>query len=224
MFVIFHPSKLNSLASQGYLAALYTSLPTFVHKEDKNRLSTRQTMGNIIFQSVLIYWIGFTLHILNNLLLSILVLKFDSYSVKGTWHTSIKSHGARTTSIHSLQTQMWWQAWRIWQRPMSSGYWMNGPQYCTEWAHSHIEVGLLFKSSGRSHSMCTSPLRHGEQWDACTRPLPAHCRAGLLRPLGCLIKSETITFSRLSGKDACKEKKKLHHQSYSSPTALKYHH
>lgn len=96
---------------------------------------------------------------------------------------------------------------RIWQRPMSSGSWMNGPQYCTEWVHSHIEAGLLFKSSGRSHSMCTSPLRHGEQWDACTRPLLAYCRAGLLRPLGCLIKSETITFAGLSGKDACKKKK-----------------
>lgn len=88
-------------------------------------------------------------------------------------------------------------------------------------------AGLLFKSSGRSHSMCTSPLRHGEQWDACTRPLLAYCRAGLLRPLGCLIKSETITFAGLSGRDACKKKKinkRLQHQSYPSPTALKYHH
>lgn len=56
-------------------------------------------------------------------------------------------------------------------------------------------LGPLFKSSGRSHSMCTSPLRHGEQWDACTRPLLAYCRAGPPRPLGCLIKSTTITFT-----------------------------
>ena len=158
-------------------------------------------------------------------------LKLDLCSVRGPWRTSMKSHGTRTSSIHSLRTQMWWQARRIWQRPMSSGYGMNGPQYCTEWAHSHIKAGLLFKSSGRSHSMCTSPLRHGEQWDACTRPLLAHCRAGLLRPLGCLIKSETITFAKLSGKDACKGKKKTKKKNYitdhTPPPLLlnfKYHH
>lgn len=109
---------------------------------------------------------------------------------------------------------------RIWQRPMSTGSWMNGPQYCTEWVHSHIEAGLLFKSSGRSHSMCTSPLRHGEQWDACTRPLLAYCGAGLLRPLGCLIKSETITFAELSGKDACRKKKEDYITNHIPPPLL----
>lgn len=144
--------------------------------------------------------------------------------------TSGKSHGACTASIHSLQTQMWWQAPCIWQRPMSSGYWMNGPQYYTEWVHSHMEAALLFKSNGRSHSMCTSPLRHGEQWDACTRPLPAHCRAGPLRPLGCLIKSETITFTRLSSREACmhacmqKKKKKVNFTNHPLPHTLKYKH
>lgn len=128
--------------------------------------------------------------------------------LRGKGQTSMQSHGAHTPLILSLQTQMWWQTQCTWQRPMSSGYWMNEPQYCTEWAHSHIEAGLLFKSSGQSHSMCTSPLRHGEQWDACTRPLLAYCGAGLSRPLGCLIKSETITFSGLSGRVACKKKKR----------------
>lgn len=85
--------------------------------------------------------------------------------------------------------------------------------------------GLLLKSSGQSPSMCTSQLRHGEQRDACIEPLLAYCRAGLLRPLGWLIKSEFITSARLTGRDACKiNTRRLQHPSCSFPTAPKYHH
>lgn len=66
------------------------------------------------------------------------------------------------------------------------------------------QAGLLFKSSGQSPSMCTSLLRHGEQRDACREPLLAYCRGGLLRPLGWLIKSQIITYVRLTGREECK--------------------
>lgn len=135
-------------------------------------------------------------------------LEFPALALKERGVSS-QSHKACSPSVLSLQTQIWWQSWCIWQRTMSSGYWMNGPQYCTEWACNHIKAELLFKSSGQLYSMCTSPLRHGEQWDACTRALLACCRAGLPRPLGCLIKSETTTFAWFSGMDACREGKKI---------------
>lgn len=112
-------------------------------------------------------------------------------SVKKTSQSDTRSLGAHTPL--TLGTQTWRRgcgARRPRRRPTSGGYWMNGPQYCTEWGS-----GRCLNQAGGHNSMCTSPLRHGEQWDACTRPLLAYCRAGPLRPLGCLIKSTTITFT-----------------------------
>lgn len=61
------------------------------------------------------------------------------------------------------------------QRPAVTGWMGHNVATCEQ-------AGLLFKWSGQSPSMCTSPLRHGEQRDACVEPLLAYCRAGLRGP------------------------------------------